>query len=137
VPGINPQLLNACEDTGGATGADDTNNDAKLAKDQTGRSTPANNSKPGQGFTTGYSCYDIYSANAITAVLCRAHPDCMADFVKMFEDHYSLFESLSEVRCRWLKAAAQQQRKERSVQAVLVAAQGLCTAHHHMPACNT
>jgi hypothetical protein len=112
VPGINPQLLNACEDTGGALGADDTNNDAKVAKDQTGRSTPAIDSKSGQGFTTGYSCCDIYSANAVTAVLCRDHPNCMADFVKMFEDHYSLFDSLSEVRCSWFKAAVQQQRKE-------------------------
>jgi hypothetical protein len=39
----------------------------------------------------------LYSANAVTAVLCRDHPNCMADFVKMMEDHAAPFLHLSEV----------------------------------------
>lgn len=61
-------------------------------------------------FACGWSCNDVYSANAATAVLCRKHPNCMADFVKLFEDHYAGFVHLSEVRCARAAAKAEQLR---------------------------
>ena len=49
-------------------------------------------------FSFGYSCNDLYSANAVTACLCPKHPNYMGDMVKMFEDHFAGFTQLSEVR---------------------------------------
>jgi len=47
-------------------------------------------------FSFGYSCNDLYSANAVTACLCPKHPNYMGDLVKMFEDHFAGFTQLSE-----------------------------------------
>lgn len=102
-PGLTPNLLKSS-----AAGLEDVQTDAKLPGDETGRHAHVNDSKAVQGFTAGYSCNDTYSVNAVTAVLCRDHPNCMADFVKMFEDHYSVFESLSKVG--WIKAPTHKDR---------------------------
>lgn len=100
VPGLHPQAskLQNGSSASSSIAAADTRDDLKSGRDQAKPEDSAHSNQASKAaYTTGYSCNDIYSANAVTAVLCRDHPNCMADFVKLFEDHYGPFEYLSEV----------------------------------------
>jgi hypothetical protein len=82
-----------------SSGAESHQSDAQRAHDQHQKKRKQRlHEPPCSAFHCGWSCNDIYSANAATAVLCRQHPNCMADFVKLFEDHFAGFVHLSEVR---------------------------------------